>query len=75
MQLLLLKRGGQVIYNGPLGKRSSKLIEYFEAVEGVPPIKEGFNPSTWMLDITSQGSERTIGVDFAQIFAKSELYQ
>jgi hypothetical protein len=30
MQLLLLKRGGQTIYNGPLGERSHHLIEYFE---------------------------------------------
>jgi hypothetical protein len=28
--LLLLKSGGQVIYHGSLGKKSSKLIEYFE---------------------------------------------
>lgn len=30
LQLLLMKRGGQVIYAGPLGRHSDKLIEYFE---------------------------------------------
>ncbi len=30
LQLLLMKRGGQVIYGGPLGRHSHKLIEYFE---------------------------------------------
>ena len=30
LQLLLMKRGGQVIYAGPLGHHSHKLIEYFE---------------------------------------------
>ena len=30
MQLLLLKRGGQVIYSGKLGRNSQKMIEYFE---------------------------------------------
>ena len=30
LQLLLMKRGGQVIYMGPLGPRSHKLVEYFE---------------------------------------------
>lgn len=30
MQLLLMKRGGQVIYGGPLGRHSYKLVEYFE---------------------------------------------
>lgn len=29
-QLLLLKRGGQAIYAGPLGQNSEKMIEYFE---------------------------------------------
>ena len=29
-QLLLMKKGGQVIYGGPLGRNSHKLIEYFE---------------------------------------------
>jgi hypothetical protein len=30
VQLLLMKRGGQIIYAGPLGHQSHKLIEYFE---------------------------------------------
>ena len=30
LQLLLMKRGGQVSYAGPLGRNSHKLIEYFE---------------------------------------------
>jgi len=30
MQLLLMKQGGQEIYAGPLGHRSSNLISYFE---------------------------------------------
>jgi ABC-type cobalamin/Fe3+-siderophores transport system ATPase subunit len=30
MQLLLMKRGGQVIYTGPIGHHSHKLVEYFE---------------------------------------------
>ncbi|KAL7247866.1 hypothetical protein ACSBR2_002720 [Camellia fascicularis] len=29
-ELLLMKRGGQVIYAGPLGRRSDKLVEYFK---------------------------------------------
>ena len=30
VQLLLMKRGGRVIYAGPLGQNSQKMIEYFE---------------------------------------------
>ncbi|CAH8264202.1 unnamed protein product [Arabidopsis lyrata] len=29
-ELLLIKRGGQVIYTGPLGRNSHKIIGYFE---------------------------------------------
>lgn len=73
MQLLLMKRGGQVIYAGSLGHHSQKLIEYFEAVEGVPRIIDGYNPATWMLDVTTPSMESQMKVDFAQIFANSSL--
>ncbi|KAE8682026.1 Pleiotropic drug resistance protein 2 [Hibiscus syriacus] len=74
-ELFLMKRGGQVIYAGPLGRHSHKLIEYFEAVPGVPKIKEGYNPATWMLDISSTAVEAQLDVDFSEIYAKSELYR
>ncbi|KAF2318385.1 hypothetical protein GH714_006520 [Hevea brasiliensis] len=74
-ELLLMKRGGQVIYAGPLGRHSHKLIEYFEAVPGVPKIKDGSNPATWMLEISSNAVETQLNVDFAEIYANSELYQ
>ncbi|KAL2345197.1 hypothetical protein Fmac_006482 [Flemingia macrophylla] len=73
--LLLMKRGGQVIYAGPLGRHSHKLIEYFEAIPGVPKIKDGHNPATWMLDISSTSMEARLEVDFAEIYAKSTLYR
>ena len=34
--LLLMKRGGQVVFFGELGDESSRLIEYFESVPGTP---------------------------------------
>ncbi|XP_073156192.1 ABC transporter G family member 34-like isoform X3 [Henckelia pumila] len=73
--LLLMKRGGRVIYAGSLGHQSHKLIQYFEAVPGVPKIKNGYNPATWMLDISTPAVETQLGVDFAEIYAKSSLYQ
>jgi len=30
MQLILMKSGGKIIYNGALGHHSSRLIEYFQ---------------------------------------------
>ncbi|KAI6669860.1 hypothetical protein NL676_004745 [Syzygium grande] len=74
-ELLLMKRGGQVIYAGPLGEQSHKLVEYFEALPGVPKIKEGYNPATWMLDVTATSVEAQLDVDFAEIYANSDLYR
>ncbi|KAL7184870.1 hypothetical protein ACSBR2_026922 [Camellia fascicularis] len=74
-ELLLMKRGGQVIYAGPLGRNSNLLVEYFESIPGVPKIKDGVNPATWMLEVTASSVEAQLGVDFAEIFTKSDLYQ
>ncbi|CAN0916311.1 Pleiotropic drug resistance protein 2 [Linum grandiflorum] len=74
-ELLLMKRGGEVTYAGPLGRHSHKLIEYFEAVPGVPRISEGINPATWMLDISSAAVESQLNVDFTEIYSQSELYK
>ncbi|PON48570.1 ABC transporter-like [Trema orientale] len=85
-ELFLMKRGGQVIYAGELGRHSYKLVEYFElcftdikellqAIPGVPKIKEGYNPATWMLDVSSTAVETQLNVDFAEIYANSNLYR
>ncbi|KAK9170623.1 hypothetical protein Syun_002763 [Stephania yunnanensis] len=74
-ELLLLKRGGQVIYAGPLGKDSEELINYFEAISGVTKIPPGQNPATWMLEATSGASENRLGIDFTEVYLKSSLYQ
>jgi ABC-type multidrug transport system ATPase subunit len=74
-ELFLLKRGGEEIYAGPLGHNSSDLIKYFEGIQGVSKIKEGYNPATWMLEVTTVSQEQILGVDFSDIYKKSELYQ
>lgn len=70
-----MKRGGQVIYAGPLGKNSKELVDYFEEIDGVPKITPGYNPATWMLEASSVGSENLLGVDFADIYSKSSLHK
>ncbi|QCE02316.1 ATP-binding cassette [Vigna unguiculata] len=74
-ELLLMKRGGQVIYSGPLGRNSHKIIEYFEAIPGVPKIKEMYNPATWMLEVSSVAAEVRLGMDFAEYYKSSSLFQ
>ncbi|XP_004235646.1 ABC transporter G family member 36 [Solanum lycopersicum] len=74
-ELLLMKRGGQVIYAGPLGRHSQKIIDYFEAIPGVQKIKEKYNPATWMLEASSISSETRLGMDFAEYYRSSALHQ
>ncbi|KAG2694531.1 hypothetical protein I3760_08G149600 [Carya illinoinensis] len=74
-ELILLKTGGRMIYSGPLGQHSSRVIEYFEGIPRVPKIRENYNPSTWMLEVTSTSSEVKLGVDFAQKYRESLLYE
>ncbi|WOK97977.1 hypothetical protein Cni_G06685 [Canna indica] len=73
-ELFLLKRGGEEIYVGPLGHNSCHLIEYFEGIEGVRKIKDGYNPATWMLEETSMAQEDILGVNFSEIYKNSELF-
>ncbi|DBA66686.1 TPA: hypothetical protein ACH3X2_002151 [Trebouxia sp. C0005] len=72
-ELLLLKRGGETIFNGQLGHLSNHLIDYLQGVKGVPDIEEGMNPATWMLEVTTPGMESKLGVSFAQYYASSDL--
>ncbi|KAK8914331.1 Pleiotropic drug resistance protein 3 [Platanthera zijinensis] len=73
-ELLLMKKGGQIIFDGPLGQNSRMLVEYFENIAGIPKIKDYTNPATWMLEITSTTMERRLGIDFADFYKKSSLH-
>ncbi|KAJ6373080.1 hypothetical protein OIU76_027421 [Salix suchowensis] len=72
-ELLLLKRGGEEIYVGPVGRHACHLIKYLEEIEGVPKIKDGHNPATWMLEVTYTAQEELLGVNFTDIYKNSEL--
>lgn len=70
----LLQRGGRTIYAGPLGRQSKDLVAYFEAIPNVAPIKNGINPATWMLEISTPGAEERLGVNFADIYEQSNVF-
>ncbi|XP_047960901.1 pleiotropic drug resistance protein 1-like isoform X1 [Salvia hispanica] len=74
-ELFLMKRGGQEIYVGPVGQHSCNLIHYFEAIQGTQKIRDGYNPATWMLEVSSSSQEQILGIDFAEIYRNSELYR
>jgi hypothetical protein len=46
-----------------------------QAFPGVAQIKDGYNPATWMLEVTNTSAENQLGVDFADLYLKSSLYQ
>ncbi|VAI01847.1 unnamed protein product [Triticum turgidum subsp. durum] len=72
-ELMLMKRGGELIYAGPVGHHSCEVIQYFQAIPGVPRIKDNYNPSTWMLEVTSTSMEVQLGADFAQLYRESPM--
>ncbi|KAG9445935.1 hypothetical protein H6P81_012063 [Aristolochia fimbriata] len=74
-ELFLMKRGGEEIYVGPLGPNCADLIKYFEDMEGIGKIEKGYNPATWMLEVTAISQEEAMNVNFAEIYKNSDLYQ
>jgi hypothetical protein len=74
--LLLLKRGGEVVFFGDLGDQSQNLIKYFERYSATTPIKPGENPATWMLSQIGAGSSggTKIPYDYAGSYAGSNLH-
>ncbi|XP_008775866.2 pleiotropic drug resistance protein TUR2-like isoform X1 [Phoenix dactylifera] len=74
-ELFLMKRGGEEIYVGPLGHNSCELIKYFEGISGVAKIKDGYNPATWMLEVTSMAQEEILGVNFVEVYKNSDLFR
>lgn len=45
-----------------------------QSIPGVPRITEGYNPATWMLEVSNVDMEVQLGVDFADLYTKSALY-
>ncbi|CAJ1970634.1 unnamed protein product [Sphenostylis stenocarpa] len=73
--LLLMKRGGRVIYGGKLGVQSQIMIDYFQGFNGIPPIPNGYNPATWVLEVTTPATEEKLNVDFAELYKNSNQFR
>ncbi|KAM1244186.1 hypothetical protein COP2_036623 [Malus domestica] len=74
-ELFVLKKGRQEIYVGSLGRHCCNLIKYFEGIDNVSKIRDGYNPATWMLEVTSSAKEMAMEIDFAEVYKNSELYR
>ncbi|KAG6582857.1 ATP-binding Cassette (ABC) Superfamily [Phytophthora cinnamomi] len=75
--LLLLKRGGETVFAGELGKNASEMIAYFESIAGVDKLEDNYNPATWMLEVIGAGVGNSNGdkTDFVRIFQESKHFQ
>ncbi|GAB9474814.1 Atp-binding protein, partial [Globisporangium polare] len=70
----LLKRGGETVFFGDLGKGCRNLINYFEAVPGAAPLPKAYNPATWMLECIGAGVSNSAAddTDFVKCFNESD---
>ncbi|OQE05791.1 hypothetical protein PENVUL_c022G01623 [Penicillium vulpinum] len=68
--LLLLKSGGRVVYNGPLGNDSKTLIGYFER-NGGKKCSPHENPAEYMLEVIGAGNPDYKGQDWGNVWADS----
>jgi len=50
-------------------------LDSTKGIEGVNKIKDGYNPSTWMLEVTSTMQEQITGINFSEVYKNSELYR
>jgi ABC-type multidrug transport system ATPase subunit/ABC-type multidrug transport system permease subunit len=54
-RLVLMAKGGRLVFASDLGPESSLLIDYLQGAPGVAPIRRGENPAVWMLQQIGSG--------------------
>ena len=54
---------------------SHVLLCFLKGIDGVSKIKDGYNPATWMLEVTLAAQEATLGINFTNVYKNSELYR
>ncbi|KAF8206137.1 pleiotropic drug resistance ABC transporter [Mycena galopus ATCC 62051] len=69
-RLLLLRRGGQVVYFGNIGRDSTTLIQYFES-NGSRSCDPSENPAEYMLDVIGAGATASSAQDWEAVWRQS----
>ncbi|KAF8905939.1 pleiotropic drug resistance ABC transporter [Gymnopilus junonius] len=70
-KLLLLRKGGQAVYFGDIGRDGQTVIDYFENA-GARECSEGENPAEYMLDVIGAGATATTDKDWHEVWLNSE---
>lgn len=69
--LILLEKGGNVVFFGELGEESNKLVKYFED-KGAQPIDKQENPAAWVM--RAYAGEKSSNHDWAELYKASEQF-
>lgn len=70
-RMLLLQKGGKMVYFGDLGLDSRTMINYFES-QGAAKCEPHMNPAEWMLNVTGAGIGGSTDADWAQLWNASK---
>jgi ATP-binding cassette, subfamily G (WHITE), member 2, SNQ2 len=73
-ELILLKSGGRLVYQGELGRDSGKLISYLESNNG-RRCRPDENPAEYMLDVIGAGNPDYKGQDWGDVWQSSKENQ
>ncbi|KAK9386943.1 ABC-2 type transporter-domain-containing protein [Lipomyces mesembrius] len=73
-KLLLLKKGGQTVYFGDIGRNSGKLIEYFES-QGAPKCGEMENPAEYILNCIGAGATAAADRNWYDVWTNSPNFR
>jgi hypothetical protein len=44
-------------------------------IDRVGRIKNGYNPATWALEVTTKAQEEALGIKFADVYKNSDLFR
>lgn len=70
-RLLLLKKGGQTVYFGPVGRNSHSVLSYFES-KGARRCQPDENPAEYVLEVIGAGATAVADRDWGDVWRKSE---
>ncbi|KAJ3555176.1 hypothetical protein NP233_g12270 [Leucocoprinus birnbaumii] len=70
-RLLLLRKGGQTVYFGDIGKDATSVISYFEGGGG-RHIQPGENPAEYMLEVVGAGATAVAERNWHEVWLKSK---
>lgn len=72
-RLLLLRKGGQTVYFGDIGRNSETLVKYFEG-NGAAKCDPKANPAEYILDVIGAGATAHATKDWHDVWLNSREY-